>query len=235
MEFEAGTKFVTCGYCGSQIFIDRSGAGFYYIIPFQVDEGGAVGIFKRWAAGPTKAKDLDQRAQLAGAKRAYFPVYQFKRDVGGKEVVLVEPAGSTTLPGLHELKVPAGDLRIFDAKYDTGGVELLKPDIEMAPYLKELPGAPKEQALVYFPIWTLDYVFEQARYKVVIDGSSGEVFAADFPQRGSGPYLAVAGIGLAAFFGETLMTAEAPLLGASLIAVTIAGVLAASLFVARRM
>jgi len=235
VEFDTGTKFARCSYCSSQIYIDRSGAGFYYILPYLVTEDNAVGIFKRWAAGPTKAKYLDQRAQLAGSKRQYFPVYMFKRLVDGKEVVRVEPAGSTTLPGLHELKVPAGDLKIYDAQYDVGGVALIQPDIEMSAYLDKLPGTGKEQALVFFPIWTLDYLHEGKRYQVVIDGSSGEVFASDFPQRGSGPYLVVAGVGYVAFLAEALLSWSAPGLAAMLIGVTVVGVFAASLFVAWRM
>jgi DNA-directed RNA polymerase subunit RPC12/RpoP len=235
VDFDAGNKFVRCSYCSSLIFIDRSGAGFYYILPFMVKEDNAVGIFKRWAAGPTKAKYLDQRAQLAGSKRQYFPVYMFKRTVDGKEVVRVEPAGSTILPGLHDLKVPAGDLKVLDAQYDVGGVPLIQPDIEMSAYLDKLPGTGREQALVYFPIWTLDYVHEGKRYQVVIDGSSGEVFASDFPKRGSGPYMAVAGVGFVAFMAEALLAGANPGLAAMLIAVTVAGVFGASLFVARRM
>ena len=235
VDFDAGNKFVRCSYCSSLIFIDRSGAGFYYILPFMVKEDNAVGIFKRWAAGPTKAKYLDQRAQLAGSKRQYFPVYMFKRTVDGKEVVRVEPAGSTILPGLHDLKVPAGDLKVLDAQYDVGGVPLIQPDIEMSAYLDKLPGTGREQALVYFPIWTLDYVHEGKRYQVVIDGSSGEVFASDFPKRGSGPYMAVAGVGFVAFMAEALFAGVNPGLAAMLIAVTVAGVFGASLFVARRM
>jgi hypothetical protein len=235
VDFDAGNKFVRCSYCASLIFIDRSGAGFYYILPFMVKEDNAVGIFKRWAAGPTKAKYLDQRAQLAGSKKQYFPAYMFKRKVDGKEVVRVEPAGSTTLPGLHDLKVPAGDLKVFDAQYDTGGAPLIQPDIEMGAYLDKLPGTGLEQALVFFPIWTLDYVHEGKRYQVVIDGSSGEVFASDFPKRGSGPYMAVAGAGFVAFMAEALLAGAYPGLAVMLIAVTVVGVFGASLFVAWRM
>ena len=49
--FDTGTKFVKCSYCDSQIFIDRSGAGFYYVVPFAVAEPDAIGFFRRWAAG----------------------------------------------------------------------------------------------------------------------------------------------------------------------------------------
>jgi hypothetical protein len=108
----------------------------------------------------------------------------FKRDVGWKEEVHVEPAGSTTLPGLRNLKIPARDLRIFDDKFDLAGAELIKPHIEMLPYLDSLPGKAKEQALVYFPILEVYYVFKSKKYQVIVDASSGEVFSSEFPARG---------------------------------------------------
>ena len=235
MPFDTGVKFVKCPYCASQVYIDRSGAGFYYALPYMVKENDAIGMFKRWAAGSTKAKDLDKLAQVAGVKRQYFPVYMFKRDLNGVEQVFIETAGSTTLPGLHSLKVPAGDLKMFDPSFDTQGAELVKPDIEMLSYLNTLPGKPKEQALVYFPIWKIDYVFNQKKYEVVLDGSSGEVFSAEFPMRSSTVYVIVAAVGFLAIAAEGLVATSSMLLAAALIAVTVVAVFGAALFVARRM
>ena len=235
MPFDTGVKFVKCPYCASQVYIDRSGAGFYYALPYMVKENDAIGMFKRWAAGSTKAKDLDKLAQVAGVKRQYFPVYMFKRDLNGVEQVFIETAGSTTLPGLHSLKVPAGDLKIFDPSFDTQGAELVKPDIEMLSYLNTLPGKPKEQALVYFPIWKIDYVFNQKKFEVVLDGSSGEVFSAEFPMRSSTAYVAVAAVGFLAIAAEGLVATSSMLAAAALIAVTVVAVFGAALFVARRM
>jgi len=233
--FDAGVKFVKCPYCSSQIYIDRTGAGFYYALPFMVSENDAVGMFRRWAAGPTKAKDLDKLAQLAGMKKNYFPVYMFKRIVNDVEQVMIEPAGSTTLPGLHNLKVPAGDLKIFDATFDVSGAELIKPDIEMMSYMNNLPGKPKEQALVYFPIWKVQYVFNQKRYEVVIDASSGEVFSAEFPMRSSSAYVLVAVVGFFVIMLEGLLATSSLLVAIGAIVATVVGLFAASLFVARRM
>lgn len=235
VSFDAETKFTKCPYCSSQIYIDRSGAGFYYAVPFMVDEPNAIAFFRRWAAGSTRAKDLDKLAQIAGVKKQYFPVYMFKRDIGGKEQVFIEPAGSTTLPGLHSLKVPAGDLKIFDASFDVKGAELIKPDIEMLAYMDNLPGKPLEQALVFFPIWRIDYVFNQKKYEVVLDAVSGEVFSAEFPTRSSMAYMAVAGLGFVAFIAEGLIATSSLVAGVALMAVTVIGVFAAALFVARRM
>jgi len=233
--FDPGVKFVKCPYCSSQVYLDRTGAGFYYAIPYMVDETNAIGMFRRWAAGSTRAKDLDKQAQIAGVKRHYFPVYMFKRDINGAEQVFVEPAGSTTLPGLHNLKVPAGDLKIFDPSFDTKGAEMIKPDIEMMSYLNALPGKPKEQALVYVPIWKVDYVFDQKKYEVVVDGSSGEVFASLFPTRSSGAYMLVAVVGFFAILGEGFLATSNLIVGAGLMAVTVIGVFAAALYVARRL
>ena len=235
MPYDTGVKFVKCPYCTSQIYLDRTGAGFYYALPFMVTENSAVGVFRRWAAGSTKAKDLDRLAQLAGMKKLYFPVYMFKRDLNGVEQVMIETAGSTTLPGLHSLKVPAGDLKIFDNTFDVQGAELIKPDIEMMSYMNTLPGKPKEQALVYFPIWKVDYVFNQKRYEVVIDASSGEVFAGEFPTRSSSAYVLVAVVGFFVIMLEGLLATSSILLAAGAIAATVVGVFAAALFVARRM
>lgn len=232
---DTGVKFVKCTYCSSQIYLDRSGAGFYYALPFMVAEANSMATFRRWAAGSTKAKDLDKLAQIAGVKKRYFPVYMFKRDINGKEQVLVEPAGSTTLPGLHNLKVPAGDLKIFDANFDLGGAELIKPDIEMLSYMSKLPGQPKEQALVYFPIWEIEYVFNQKKYSVVVDASSGEIFSSEFPTRSSAAYVVVAMVGFFAFVGEGVVAVESLAIGVGLMAATLVGVFALALYVARRM
>jgi hypothetical protein len=234
VEFDVKDMLVRCNYCSTGIYIDRSGAGFYYILPFTMDENAVVGTFRRWAAGSTKAKDLDRLAQVRSIKRQFFPVYLFKRDQGGSEKVYVEPAASTTLPGLHSLKVPAGDMRVFDKGFDVQGVEMISPDIEMLPYLNQLPGEAKEQALVFFPIFILEYTFNGSDWRAVMSGTSGEVFAAEFPRRSSAMYVAVAGIGFLAFIAEGFIALAAPTLALGLMGATVVGVFVASLLVARR-
>jgi hypothetical protein len=203
--FEMGDKFVKCSHCDTLIYIDRSGAGFYYIMPFLIDQAGAQGTFKRWAAGSKTAKDLDRLAQVVSLKQQYFPVYLFRRDVGGNEKVFIEPARSTTLPGLHSLKVPGGDIKVFDQNTSTGGVEMQQPDLEMAAYLPKMPGTAKEQALLYFPLWLLKYSFGGKQYDLIIDGSSGETFVADFPSRKGAPYLLIAGAAFVVFLMEGIL------------------------------
>ena len=203
VQFEAGDRFVRCGYCGTQLFIDKSGAGFVYIMPYLIDRGNAQGTLRRWMAGARMAKDLEAAAKVVELKQAYFPVYLFRRDVDGKEAVHVEPAKSTTLPGLHSLKVPAGDLKVFDQNYQVdSSIELVKPDIDMGAYLPGLEGQPLEQALVYFPIWAVKYEYGGKTYATIIDGSSGEVYPGDYPTRHAAPYFLIAAAAFGIFFVE---------------------------------
>ena len=206
IQFEAGDRIVRCSYCGTRLFIDKSGARFFYIMPFLIARPDAEGIFRRWAAGARMAKDLDKAAKIVDFKQAYFPVYLFRRDADGKEVVRVEPAKSTTLPGLHALKVPAGDLKIFDQSYQVdSAIELVQPDVDMDAYLPGLEGKPLEQALVYFPIWALQYEYGGGHYATVIDGSSGEVYSGSFPARKAAPYFLIAGAAFVIFLVEGLI------------------------------
>ncbi len=233
--FDVGTRFADCPYCQTKVFIDRSGASFYYILDFLIDPQKGQGIFRRWTAGSKMAKGLEANARVTRFQPQYFPVYMFRRDVGGREQVQVEPARSTTLPGLHRLKVPAGDIKVYDQNYAVGPAEILQPDIEMQAYFADLPGAPVEQALVYFPIYRVEYGYGGRSYTVVLDASSGELFASSFPSRGSGAYLAVAGLGFIAFLLEGLSALVNLWLALVLIVVTIVGVFAAGFYVAKRL
>ena len=74
LEFEVGTLITECSFCDSRVFIDRSGAHFFYILPFFNNAEQAVGIFRRWAAGPKKVKNLDALASVQKLVKQYFPI-----------------------------------------------------------------------------------------------------------------------------------------------------------------
>jgi len=235
VEIEPGSKFAKCTYCGSQMYIDKSGAGFFYILEFKLDETAATGVFRRWAAGSVMAKNLDKEAKIFKAIPQYFPVYMFKRDLNGREVVYVQPAKSTSLPGMHSLKVPPGDIKIFDQNYRVPEhIQIIQPELDMVAYYNTLPGTPKEQALVYFPIWYMEYNYNGQIYNVVIDGSSGEVFADRFPTRGSAPYLAVAIAGFVLFTIYGLLCVWNWLYGLIAMGVTVPAIFATGYFVAKK-
>jgi DNA-directed RNA polymerase subunit RPC12/RpoP len=236
--FDSGDKFAKCRYCDTQIYIDKSSSGFFYIMPFFIDKNNAEGIFKRWASGPKIAKGLASSAIDVKFKQQFFPLYIFKRDLNGKEALYMPPARSTTLPGLHRLKLPAGDIKIFDQNYDAGGVEILKPDLDMGAYLKDLPGTPKEQALLYFPVWSIEYGHNGKTYNAVIDGSSGEVFASGYPKRNTAPLILFAAAAFLLFFIESIpmlvFDAQGLCCGGAIALMTIPAVIILANYVLRR-
>ncbi len=196
LSFDAGTTLVRCAYCESQVFIDRRGATIAYVYPFLVDADRGRGVFRRWTAGSRMAKDLETAARIRKFDPVYFPVYFIRRKFGPQEKVFLQPAKTTTLPGLHELKVPPGDMKHLNADFPLGGVPLMPPDIGLDHYLAGMPGEPVEQALVYMPFYQVGYDYGGASWSAVIEGSAGEVFATDFPPRKSAMYVLVGALGL---------------------------------------
>ncbi len=205
MSVDSGIHFSKCAYCDSTVFVDRAGVMFYYALPFTIDEDKARAIFRRWTAGPLMAKELEKGAEIVSFDKIYFPVYQFKRDVDGREKVEIRPAKGTTLAGMQELKIPPGDITLYDASFNTGDARVEDVEINMDAYLEDLPGTGKEQALIYFPIYQITYRFNNEEYTAVLDGSGGAVYTSTFPTRSSFPYAMVAGVGFGiAFVGALL-------------------------------
>ncbi len=189
-----GTQIAKCQFCETVTYVDRSEALFYYLLPFNIDEVKAKGIFKRWTAGPAMAKELEHGSKITKIVKEFFPVFRFRRSENKSEKVFVRPARGTTLPGMHNLEIPPGGAVIFDDKVSIGDAKLIEPDIGIGSYIGEMPGDAIDQALVYFPIYEITYEFEGKSYDVVIDGSSGRVYSGPSPSRSSAQYMAVMGI-----------------------------------------
>ncbi|WP_317137470.1 MntP/YtaF family protein [Methanochimaera problematica] len=209
MNVDTGIHFLKCKYCDTTVFVDRSGIMFYYALPFFIDDEKAKGVFRRWTANAQVDKELETKGKILSIDKQYFPVYQFKRDENGKEKIYVKPAKGTVLPGMNKLIIPGGDIKIFDSSFNPGNAKVLDVDFGMDAYLPEISGEGKEQALVYFPIYEVSYEFNGETYKAVIDGSSGKVYASNYPTRSSVPYglVAFGGFGLAfvgGFLGITV-------------------------------
>ena len=192
-EYEPGMKFKKCEYCGTMIYIDKSRVMFYYIIPFSIGDGEVASLFKRWASGSRMAKGLEN-SLIKSINKLYFPVYRFVRDVNNKEKVIIKPANTTLLSGLTNLKIPPGNMKIFDTNFNTGNAKVVQPELSMDTYLKGLPGNAKEQELVFFPIYEVRYEFNGKEYSVVMDGSTGEIFTSYYPPRSSLPYIFIGSV-----------------------------------------
>jgi len=185
-----------CGGCGSYLLQDTAGVSPVSVIPFTLSTGDARDVFMRWAAGPDVAADLEKKASIQDVSRLFFPLFCFRTVDAGKTVVMIRPARVSTFPGLSSPGLPAGSIRAWDQNFDPGDAEVLDIAIPPATYIADLPGELEEQTVVYVPIFTISYAYEDHAYLVVIDGATGQVWPGLYPVRSSRPYGVVMGAGV---------------------------------------
>ena len=83
---DEGQIFITCPYCSSTVYLDKSKVVFHWYLAPTLDEEKAQGSLARWMAGNSTVKDLDKKSKLIDQSFAYFPMWYFKYRAGdGKE------------------------------------------------------------------------------------------------------------------------------------------------------
>ena len=137
----------------------------------------------------------------------------FRSRQKGGDAAHVEPAAPTPIPQIADLEVPAGELKPFQEEPE--GVARLEATIplETAREWLDQRGVENvfETALVQLPLWRCTYSFDGASYQALVDGSTGAVMAAVFPEKAEAPYYLVAAAGLL-LFGVSGLAISDPLL-----------------------
>ncbi len=212
---EAGQTFLTCPYCSSTVYIDKSQVVFHWYLAPTLNETQSRAALAAWMAGNQTVKDLDKKSQVVGQSFEYFPIWYFKRlRPDGKEEILLEPAAATSVSELKQLKLPAGDLRKYDASVDP---QARPPTVPLQAAMqwmaeRQVPaGEVKERSLVHIPLYTFKYTYLRNTYTAVAEAGTGGIFANIYPAKAEAPYLAV-GLLTAVIF---LCLAAFPVIGAS--------------------
>jgi hypothetical protein len=212
---DEGQIFVTCPYCSSTVYLDKSRVVFHWYLAPTLNGQKARAALARWMAGNQTVKDLDRKVSDVRQAFHYFPLWFFKRRrADGKEEILLEPAAATSISEIKRVRLPAGDLRRYDAR--SLGDQAQSPTVPLETALGWLRGrglAPEEvveSALVHVPLYVFKYVYNDEIYAAVVEGATGQVLANIFPAKAEAPYLTVAGLTAGVF----LCLASAPVLGA---------------------
>lgn len=195
---DEGQLFLTCPYCSSAVYLDKSRVVFHWCLAPTLDEKEARGALARWMAGNETVKDLDKKAQVGDYAFEYFPVWYFKRrDQNGREQVLLEPAAATSISEIRNISLPAGDLRKYE---DQLGGEAHTPNVPLEAALEWLEGRGVpgeqivEQSLVHIPLYTFKYAYQKRPYTAVVEAGTGSVFANIFPAKAEAPYMLAGGL-----------------------------------------
>ena len=126
---EVGQVFLTCPYCSTTVYLDKTQVVFHYSLAPTVDDAKGRGFLARWMAGNQTVKNLDQKSRVVGSSFEYFPLWYFKRRTAGREEILLEPAAATSVSELKKLILPAGDLRKYDPNLDA---QARQPSVPLA-------------------------------------------------------------------------------------------------------
>jgi hypothetical protein len=68
-----GQIFLTCPFCSSTVFLDKSRVVFHWAMACTIKPEDAQAALRRWMAGNQTVKDLDRKATIVSQDFAYFP------------------------------------------------------------------------------------------------------------------------------------------------------------------
>ena len=209
---DEGQVFLTCPYCGSAVFLDKSKVVFHWSLTCTVKPPDAAAGLRRWMAGNQTVKDLDTKSKVTATTFQYFPMWYAKARKNGKDTVYLEPAAATSISEIKSLDIPAGDLQKYDPSLDA---QALAPSVPFPALLDWLIGRGvqadevAEAALVHLPVYLFKYDFAGKSYTALVEGASGKVFANIFPAKAEAPYFIVALVATLGF----LCVSTFPLIG----------------------
>jgi hypothetical protein len=211
---DEGQIFLTCPFCGSTVFLDKSQVVFHWYLAATLDEAKARGALARWMAGNETVKDLDQKSRVVGSSFEYFPLWYFKsRSLDDQEEIVLTPAAAISVSEISRLRLPAGDLRRYA---DSIEPQARTPTVPLEAALtwlnqKSLPARlVMERSLVHVPLYTFKYTYRDEPYTALVEGATGQVLANIFPAKEEAPYR-TAGVLAALVF---LCLATFPIFGA---------------------
>jgi len=211
---DEGEIFITCPYCSSTVYLDKSRVVFHWYIAPTLDPTEARAALNRWMAGNQTVKDLDEKSQLTGQEFAYFPVWYFREKDGSKDTIRLEPAAATSVTELRTISLPAGDLRKYEESIQAQAVEPTVPLDTAHAWLAEHGSNPgpveiAETALVHIPIYTFKYTFHNQSFTAVVEAATGRTLANIYPAKAETPYVLVGSLAALVFLCLAAVLASA--------------------------
>ncbi len=205
---DEGQTFVTCPFCSSTVYLDKSQVVFHWYLAPTLDEAQARSALARWMAGNDTVKDLDRKSRLVEESFQYFPFWYFKYSSAGRDRIVLEPAAAISVTELRHLRLPAGDLRKYDPSVDPSAARPTVPLEAAREWLRQDSHIAKEvleSALVHIPVYSYKYMYQNQVYTAVVDGATGETFANIFPAKAEAPYRSVGCVTAGVFLSLALI------------------------------
>lgn len=170
----------TCPICGTITSLNKADTLYLYTMPFAITDKRANDVFRKWAASPERIHDLLVKCTDKQWNKYYLPVGKIVRIVSGVEQVSIFSLSenNTVNPELRMDTIPPGELQFYE-----GGIldaQVIMPDKDMNVLLTEYMGKPKEQSVVFVPVYHLQYKYDDTQYSMIINGVTGAVYTDSF-------------------------------------------------------
>ncbi len=203
----SGQQLLRCRFCDATLFVDRSGVVSHYRLPALLDRDQAEAALRRWMAGNETVKHLDRKSTIESLELVSFPMWMFRARADRGEEVHVEPAAPTPIPQIADLEVPAGRLEPYQEQEDSATAFPVTIPLETARGWLDQRGIERvtETALVQVPFWIGHYLYEGQRFRALVEGSTGTVLAALYPEKAESPYVLIVALGIFLFGVEGLL------------------------------
>jgi hypothetical protein len=213
---DEGQIFLTCPFCESTIYIDKSQVVFHCYVDPTIKPDDVNSTLFRWMTGNQTVKDLDKKARLISKEFLFFPIWYFKvRIKGNGEAIILQPAAATSISELKNLKIPAGNLIKYEEKISADAQPPTVPLKAARAWINDngIQGDIAETFLVHIPIFVIKYVYQNHIYTAVVEASTGKVFANVYPSKSVAPYYLVAGLAGLVYLGLAIIPVFAVLFG----------------------
>ena len=112
---DEGQIFVTCPFCSSTVYIDKSRVVFHWYVAPTLDASQAQAALRRWMTGSQTVKDLDEKSQIGAPGFEYFPLWVFK--LRGLNPSLSEPLSARETDRLNQNTLRAVEYIILQDDY----------------------------------------------------------------------------------------------------------------------
>lgn len=174
-----GAAYAHCQYCGSEAFVDLSGALLYQVIKPTIGRSRAMRIVQT-AAADAGWPDL----KVARIELVYQPVWELELTDGSRLRISARP-GPDGRFGLVDL--PGGERAFVQPSARDRSASWLEPELapesvaEVAARTTGRPVSVKAIRLVHHPVYSGYTTLEEARYEVHLDALSGKLLDAAWP------------------------------------------------------
>ncbi|MFA6034616.1 MAG: hypothetical protein WC889_17085 [Myxococcota bacterium] len=178
IRFTGEDRFIECPYCKTALYIHVEGNTVHYMMK----PGFGVNLVSPMVEKWLKGCDYSARPRIMKVKFSYFPFWIFNTASGRRMM----PAADVPMREYSDISPSAGKMLQFD-EGTVHGAQVIDPSVYASAAcdrLKARCGGEVEiveQNLLHFPVCTVEYMYGERSFELILDGVSGEIHSSELP------------------------------------------------------